>query len=417
MIEYAEGLLEDIPAWMHEDEFTRRWFNTFGKELRRVQLMQEAIANAYTPARAGLEPEGWTEVFNGLAVPDDLTDWRYLKYADPTLINLTTNPRAGVDLTGIGAATNVVPSRITAGVPGGFDTGVESVGTGVAVTTGIIASYGRSGTGIGTGAHPVIGSRRYAVRGVAQIINISSGGITNLNLRVYWYTAAGASASVVSNTVQAQASPVVGTVYSFEGFATAPADAAFGVARFVDTQTNPSSWTIRTTGVAMYDALELITVPGYHEGGMAKTRWAGTAHASESEYYETWDLSVPSFLEIWERIVGLNEAPPNLTLQQRRDRVVAFRRQAKGQASGLAWEEAVTALIGTGWTYTEHIEGDVSTPNVHVVRVNLSVGSGTDEAEIAEKLLREITPAHIDLEINHGEGFQLGIDVLGTDVL
>lgn len=200
--------------------------------------------------------------------------------------NLVTNPRAAVDLTDIAAApaSGVAVTRLATGAPGGFDTGVTSTGTAVAAVTGVLATFA---AGTGVNAHPVVGGRRYAARGTAVIDSISSGAITALNLRIYWFTAAGASASVTNSILQSVANPVVGTEYSFEGFATAPADAAFGVPRFLDTQTNPSSWVARITGVAMFEVDPAETVvPPYFDAWSDRASAAGTPHASTTNLYD-----------------------------------------------------------------------------------------------------------------------------------
>lgn len=223
------------------------------------------------------------DIFDDFDVPAD---------AKVLYTNKVTNPRAALDLTGIGGGSaGTAQARITAGVPGGFATGVETTGTAVAAATGVVVSYGRSGAGTGTAAHPVVGGTRVAVRGVARVVSIGAGAITNLSLRVYWYTSTGAAASVASNTVEAQAGPVIGTDYDFEGFADVPADAAFGVPRILTSQTNPSTWVIRSSAMMMceVDGDETV-VPPYFDAWTDRSQAVGVEHLSETRLYDRGSL-------------------------------------------------------------------------------------------------------------------------------
>lgn len=214
-----------------------------------------------------------------------------LVLGDPT--NIITNPRAGVDLTGIGGATaGILLTRLAGGgLPGGYETGVLSSGP-AATATGVVASYGKSGTGLGVAAHPVTPLDRLGVRGWARIDSLVAGAITNLNLRMYWYKADGSASATAFTTVASQSNPVVGQDYEFVGLVDVPADAAFGVPRYLTAQTNPSTWDIETTAVAAYVvAADETVVPGYADGDMDGYAWEGAIHNSRSRRVATYNRS------------------------------------------------------------------------------------------------------------------------------
>lgn len=217
-----------------------------------------------------------------LRVPGILKWWRGGDTGEQ-LRNIVTNPRAGIDLTGIGGASaGIALNRVVGANLLGFDTAVEASGA-AAVATGVAASFGRSGSGLGAAAHPVVPGGYLAARGIARIDAITAGAITNLNLRVYWYKADGTASATSFTTIQAQTNPVIGTAYEFVGFANVPADAAFGVPRILTSQTNPSTWVITMSGFAAFlVAPTTIDVPAYEDGDMPAFMWTGAPHASET---------------------------------------------------------------------------------------------------------------------------------------
>lgn len=223
------------------------------------------------------------DIYDDFSIPVDAT----LLYT-----NMAHNPRAGLDLTGIGAlSSGITITRITSGVPGGFSTGVESTGAVVPGTTNAAATYGSITGAIGQNfSGPVVAGGKYGGRMSQRVVSISVGTITSIQLRIYWYKGDGnGSAITASSTLQSQASPVVGTDYELSGVATAPADAVFGVVRMIVVNgAVSSSWVVRSSAALMtaIDA-SAVVAPAYFDGEFDRARWAGPSHRSASELYAT----------------------------------------------------------------------------------------------------------------------------------
>jgi hypothetical protein len=112
-------------------------------------------------------------------------------------------------------------------------------------------------------------------------------------------------------------------------------------------------------------------------------------------------------LGVWERIVRETVEPGGESLAERRAAVTARLRKMLTIGEGSAWEEQVTALIGPGWTYTEHIPGDATTPEPGILRIKLPFPPEGSRYLEARDLIREVTPAHLEIELESGEGFLL----------
>lgn len=115
-------------------------------------------------------------------------------------------------------------------------------------------------------------------------------------------------------------------------------------------------------------------------------------------------------LKLWEWQLGITVAPVGLTIEQRRELVEAGMLKLKGTPSGSDWKLNVDAIIGSGaWTYEEHPAG-----SPYTVRVSLPAppASGTFLRTVA--LLRDITPAHMALDVVFEGGFVL--DTSGLDI-
>lgn len=112
-------------------------------------------------------------------------------------------------------------------------------------------------------------------------------------------------------------------------------------------------------------------------------------------------------LKAWELMVKTTVEPEGLTLEERRQIVLARLLRMASDPSGLAWQENVTALVGPGWDYLEHIPGDPSSPDTDTIRVYLPYPPGSDRYGLTEALLRDITPAHVDIVLVSLGGFIL----------
>lgn len=84
------------------------------------------------------------------------------------------------------------------------------------------------------------------------------------------------------------------------------------------------------------------------------------AEVSDNFFPQTGD----GMLDRWESLLGLSVNPPDKTLDQRRTSVLAFMQKIRGDGSGLDWQDNLTALIGNGWTYSEHIEAGLLPTNL-----------------------------------------------------
>lgn len=111
-------------------------------------------------------------------------------------------------------------------------------------------------------------------------------------------------------------------------------------------------------------------------------------------------------LKAWEFELRTTVEPVGQTVAQRRNTVLALLARSSSE-TGLDWQANVTRLIGPGWSYEEHIAGDATSPPANTVRVVLPFPPGSDLYTQTERLLRDITPAHLDLQLQFSSGFLL----------
>lgn len=112
-------------------------------------------------------------------------------------------------------------------------------------------------------------------------------------------------------------------------------------------------------------------------------------------------------LGIWERTTGVPVEPVNVSLAQRRARVMAgLRRRTIGIGEG--WAELITLLLSTeGW------EHDENNPKAYEMSIHIPFPSTSYQAGGLEALLKKITPAHIRLNISYSDTFRVGISEVG----
>jgi uncharacterized protein YmfQ (DUF2313 family) len=146
-------------------------------------------------------------------------------------------------------------------------------------------------------------------------------------------------------------------------------------------------------------------VPGYWRGepyyeaminAVAKEldRLTAAIEGVRREAFPTNATDTYGMLAVWEATMGLPVRPPGTTINQRRANVLS-KLQARQSASGASWVEVVSALLGNGWTYEE----------------------GTTEAFQIEQVLRDSTPANLEIAVVYAAGFQVGIGLVGIDRL
>lgn len=101
----------------------------------------------------------------------------------------------------------------------------------------------------------------------------------------------------------------------------------------------------------------------------------------------------------WETLTELTVAPMGAADEDRQATVVAFLRRLVSALGGLDWVDAVTTLVGSGWTYEE-------LPN-YTIRINLPFPPDGDRYAQTERFIRGLTPAHLDLVVGFTGGFLL----------
>lgn len=125
---------------------------------------------------------------------------------------------------------------------------------------------------------------------------------------------------------------------------------------------------------------------------------------------DTIPSSALGLLEFYEDMLGLPRQP-NETVIARKDRILAFMSRAGITGSGVDWRRIAAIILGEGWTY------EVIDPNNSVLIVKMALVQGTMAAELAESLLRSITPAAMRLDVTYGGGFILDQSRLDEDIL
>ena len=117
-----------------------------------------------------------------------------------------------------------------------------------------------------------------------------------------------------------------------------------------------------------------------------------------------------NMLSLWETILGLPVKPQGTPDDQRRSKVLATL-QGRDVGTGKGWTAAVAQAVGTNWQQAEN------TPGPYQLTVTLPFPAGSYEGQQAGRLIRTITPAHIDLLVSYGTGFIVGVSLVGQDVM
>lgn len=117
----------------------------------------------------------------------------------------------------------------------------------------------------------------------------------------------------------------------------------------------------------------------------------------------------------WEALLLLPIEPEGQTLEQRRETVMIYLGALRAAGTGRWWVDTVTRLLGPGWTYEEHIEGDVGTPAAYTLRVTVPFATDSERFLALEALLEQITDAHIDVIADSSTTFHLDQSQLDQD--
>lgn len=129
--------------------------------------------------------------------------------------------------------------------------------------------------------------------------------------------------------------------------------------------------------------------------------------AIESVRAQFWPQTATFLLKAWEAMLRLAMEPGSLTEAQRRDLALVYLRKLHETGEGRDWKENVSLLVGPGWSYEEHIPGDGASPPAYTLRITLPFPPSGDLYARTERLLREVTPAHLDLILQSSGGFVL----------
>lgn len=122
-------------------------------------------------------------------------------------------------------------------------------------------------------------------------------------------------------------------------------------------------------------------------------------------------------LALFENLLGLSVAPPDMTVAERQTRALAHYRW-RGNTSATAWVERMSEVLGTLWS---HEEG----PDPYQVTILVPAGPlANTQLAAARALWRLIGPAHIRLLTGTTTGFIIGsgtddpeASLLGEDVI
>lgn len=120
-------------------------------------------------------------------------------------------------------------------------------------------------------------------------------------------------------------------------------------------------------------------------------------------------------LGVWERVTRQTVEPAGSSIAERQAAVTARLRKMLSVGEGSVWEAQVTALIGSGWSYEENIPGDGSTPAAGVLRIKLPFPSEGSRYAEAHDAIREVTQAHLELELEEATAFRLDESELDVD--
>lgn len=114
------------------------------------------------------------------------------------------------------------------------------------------------------------------------------------------------------------------------------------------------------------------------------------ALGSEFDYFEEimelfrqscWPQRGTTNLALFELLLGLAVASPDKTTGQRVNSILAFYHRLKASGAGSSWEDSLTDLIGTAWSYAEHDPDDVGSPPEGTIEVTLPFAEAIETPE------------------------------------
>lgn len=120
------------------------------------------------------------------------------------------------------------------------------------------------------------------------------------------------------------------------------------------------------------------------------------------------------FMEMLLRLPASGES-----IQVRRNRVKLRLAALEADPSGRDWIARLSARIGSGWAYEEHVPGDVTSPAAQTLRIRLPYAANSPQWDAALLATREETPAELGLVFISSGGFildQSQMDVEGMGI-
>lgn len=138
-------------------------------------------------------------------------------------------------------------------------------------------------------------------------------------------------------------------------------------------------------------------------------RFADEADARAEEVRRQFFLDQADvLLGAWEASLGITVAPIGKTVAERRDLALTYLLSLAESSTGAEWEARLLDAVGSGYTYREHDADDPGSGPAYTVTISLLVPASSETFRRAERLLRRMTPAHLDLIITSDtSGFQL----------
>lgn len=116
-----------------------------------------------------------------------------------------------------------------------------------------------------------------------------------------------------------------------------------------------------------------------------------------------------ALLPLFEEMLGL-PVSPTADLALRQSLVLATMRRLKGEGRGLDWEATITQLVGgAAWSYQEHDSANPDSPPANTVAVRIPQAA----AGIGWPFIRDLTPAHLEIDEGYSDGFFVGITNIG----
>lgn len=123
-------------------------------------------------------------------------------------------------------------------------------------------------------------------------------------------------------------------------------------------------------------------------------------------------------LREWEAVFGAPIEPAGTSVEQRQLAAVAYARRLRGVPYGLTWLDKIALLVGPGFTPSEHDPHNPATPAANVVRVTIPFAPGSGRYVQLLSVLREITPAHLDIQLVYdADAFLLDFSLLDLQEL